>query len=321
MPNKVTVAAAHVAPVFMDAAASAAKAADWVRRAKAQAVQLLVFPEVFIPGFPHWINLYPPLMQSELNRKYQDQSIEAPGPELAVVQAAAEECGVAVVLGMSERRRGGRTCYNSMAYIDADGKLLGVHRKLKPTYAERYIWGEGDGSSLLVTDTRVGRVGGLACWEHTMNLARQALIEQGEQIHAATWPSLSTMIGFDQVANTQIEAMMRNHALTGQCFVVCASSPASAAALNYTDLALGAQQLMKPGGGWSAIIHPFAFTLAGPVSGEQEQLVAAEIDLDQINDVKMWLDTTGHYSRPDVLRLVVDTSARSGASFAAMGKD
>jgi predicted amidohydrolase len=297
----------------MDASASAAKACDWIRRARDSGVELLVFPEVFIPGFPHWINLYPPLMQAALNRRYQDASVEIPGAEIASIQEAARNCGVALVLGVSERRFGGRTCYNSSVFIDRDGRLLGVHRKLKPTYAERYIWGEGDGSGLLVCDLAGARVGALACWEHTMNLARQALIEQQAQIHAALWPSLSTMAGFDTVADLQIDAMMRNHALTGQCFVVCAASPCSADALAYTERELGPQSLMKAGGGWSAVIHPFAFPVAGPVCGGSDQWVVADIDLAQLHDVKMWLDTTGHYARPDVLRLQVNRSVLATA--------
>jgi predicted amidohydrolase len=312
MSRALSVAAAHVAPVFMDPGKSAAKAAEWIAKAAAQGAQLIVFPEVFLPGFPYWINLYSPLVQVEMNLRYQAASMDVDGPEIALIREAAAAHGIAVVMGISERPAGQHTCFNSAVFLDRDGTLLGVHRKLKPTYAERYIWGEGDGSSLSVFGSTVGRIGGLACWEHTMNLARQSLIEDGEQIHAALWPALSTMAGFEGVANDQIEAMMRNHALTGQTFVICASSPVTDEMLKYLDREIGPQDMLKAGGGWSAIIHPFTPILAGPVSGEHEELVIAEIDLAAIAEVKLWVDSTGHYARPDVLQLRLNRSAMSG---------
>ena len=315
MSRNITVAAAHVAPLLMDAAASAEKAAAWIAKAGAAGVELLVFPEVFLPGFPYWINCYPPLLQAGLNRAYQDQSVEMSGPEVNIIREAARQHGVAVIMGASERREGGRTCYNSAIFIESDGNLLGVHRKLQPTYAERYIWGQGDGSTLSVHAMKSARVGALACWEHTMNLARQALVEQQAEIHAGLWPSLSTLAGFEQVANQQIEAMMKNHALTGQCFVICAASPVTQQMLDFMEQQLGPQQLMTTGGGWTAIIHPFTPLLAGPVIGNEEQLAIAQIDLDQLKDVKLWVDSTGHYARPEVLQLLFDRRPKSTVSY------
>jgi len=287
MSETIQVTAAHVTPVFMDPQASAEKAVEWIVKAAQAGSQLIVFPEVFLPGFPYWINCYPPLLQAELNRRYQDCSVEANGPELLMLREAAAANEIVVVMGASERREGGRTCHNTSFTIGADGKLLAAHRKLQPTYAERYIWGQGDGSTLSVVETTVGRVGALACWEHTMNLARQALIEQQMQIHAALWPSLSTLAGFTEVANLQIEAMMKNHALTGQCFIVCSSSPVSAEMLEYMERHLGPQELMGAGGGWTTILHSFGSLMADPVSREQEQLVSATICLDDISDVEL----------------------------------
>ena len=191
-----------------------------------------------------------------------------------------------------------------------------MHRKLQPTYAERYIWGQGDGSTLLAPEMPgVGRVSALCCWEHTMNLARQAMIDLQGRVHAALWPSLSTLAGFDQVADLQIEAMMRNHALTGGCFVVCAASPVDQGALDFLARELGPQEFLSAGGGWSAIIHPFAPTVAGPHTGEEETLVIAEVDLDEIHGAKQWLDGTGHYARPEILKLVVDRRPKATAEF------
>ncbi|QMW21460.1 carbon-nitrogen hydrolase family protein [Sandaracinobacteroides saxicola] len=304
-------AAAHIASVFMDTAASIAKAVEWIGRAGEQGVDLLVFPEVFLPGFPHWINLYPPLVQAGLNARYHAASIAADGPELAAIAEAARQAKLAVVIGFSERGRSG-TCFNSSATIDRDGRIAAIHRKLKPTYAERTVWGEGDGAGLVVPHlSGIGRVSSLICWEHTMNLARQVVAEQGAVIHAAHWPGLSTLAGFDSIADVQIEAMMRNHALTGQCVVVCAAGPVGADLIAFLHRELGEQAMLREGGGWSAIIHPFAATLAGPVTGGGEQMLVAELDVAAaVAEVKMWVDGSGHYGRPDVLRLHFDSRPR-----------
>src|SRR6056297_797433 len=143
MVESIKVTAVHAAPVFMDPMASAGKAAGLIAEASASDSRLIVFPEVFLPGFPYWINCYPPLLQAELNRRYQDCSIEADGAELAIIREAADANEITVVMGASERRARARTCYNTCFVIDEEGNMLEAHRKLQPTYAERYIWGQG----------------------------------------------------------------------------------------------------------------------------------------------------------------------------------
>ncbi len=311
MSNVKRVAAAHVSPVLLDATASAIKACEWIATAGTDNIDLLVFPEVFIPGFPYWINCYPPLVQIGITAEYQSASVVISGPEVAMVRAAAAEAGVAVVLGVSEREAEGYSCYNSQVFIEKDGTISGVHRKLQPTFAERTVWGQGDGSTLFVLDMDVGKVGGLVCWEHTMHLARQALVAQGEEIHAGSWPSLSTLAGFEATADDQIEAMMRSHAIMAQCFVICASSPLTEAMITRMESALGPQSFVTPGGGWSAVIHPMTPIMAGPHTGLTEKLLVADIDLDEIRVAKVFVDGAGHYARPEVLRLLFDDEAKT----------
>jgi nitrilase len=312
MPQLVA-AAVHAAPVFLDRDASIEKAVQLIAEAGRAGASLVVFPEVFVPGFPYWINCYPPIVQPGLHVRYAQQSVEVPGPEISAVQSAARSAGAVVVLGVSERAGG--TLYNTQVVIGDDGTLIGRHRKLVPTFAERTVWGQGDGSTLSVWDTSVGRLGGLVCWEHTMNLARHALALQGEQIHASSWPGLSTLAGFTEVFDPQVEAMCRNHALTAQCFVVVAQNPVTQDMLDVMESALGPQEFLGVGGGWSAIIHPMTPYLAGPHTGIEEKILTAEIDTAEIDGVKAFVDAAGHYSRPEVLTLMVDATERSGASF------
>lgn len=207
---------------------------------------------------------------------------------------------------------GGFTLFNAQIYVSSSGNILGVHRKLQPTYAERYVWAQGDGSTLKVWQSDLEQkenynLGGLCCWENTMNGARQALIEQNQHVHAAAWPALSTMKGFEAVADVQIEALMKTHALTAQAFVLCAANYVDDSCLEWMEKNLGPQDSVKKGGGWSAVIHPFCSFLAGPHTGEEEKLVEAELDFENLGPVKVWIDGHGHYKRPEVLEMKVNT--------------
>ncbi|KAK4130601.1 carbon-nitrogen hydrolase [Trichocladium antarcticum] len=311
-PTKFKVAAAHAAPVFMNKAATIKKAIRLIEQAAADDIKLLVFPETFVPGYPYFIECYPPLKQVSALVQYAEQSVvaEPDGPDLAAIQDACRRTGVAISLGVSERMAAGHTLFNSQVVIDGDGVVLGVHRKLQPTYVERIVWAQGDGSSLRcwpVAALAGRKLGGLACWEHTMNGARQALIVQGEEIHAGAWPALSTMEGFREVADLQIEGLMRAHALSAQCWVVTASNYVDEGCLEWMRVNLGEQELVRAGGGWSSVLHPFCAYLAGPHTGAEEKLVQAEVDFAELGMVKVFVDGAGHYQRPEILKFEVDT--------------
>lgn len=175
--------------------------------------------------------------------------------DLHEVQAACRRNNISICLGVSERVSQGYTLFNSQVFIAKDGKIKGVHRKLQPTYVERMVWAQGGGHTLRVYDSLGDfKIGGLCCWENTMNLSRQSLIQDGQEIHAGAWPALNTMAGFESAANSQIEALMKNHALTGQTFVICASNYVDETCLEWMKNNLGEQDSVKAGGGWSAIV-------------------------------------------------------------------
>ncbi|MCA9708818.1 MAG: carbon-nitrogen hydrolase family protein [Myxococcales bacterium] len=307
--TKLKVAAVHASPVFLDREATVEKICALIDEGGRQDVRLMVFPEVYLPGMPYWINMYAPMAQLPMNVRYAAESVEVPGPEIKRVQLAARRAQTYVVLGISEREGG--SLYNTQVYIDDQGRILGKHRKLQPTFAERFIWAQGDGSTLHVWDTPIGKLGGLICWEHTMNLARQALILKGIQIHAASWPAYSTVAGWTEVFDPQVDAMCRAHAVCGQCFVIVAQNPVTQEMLDLITSELGPQELMTTGGGWSGVIRPMGVMAAGPHVGLEEKLVVADIDLGEIAFLKSMLDSAGHYARPEVLRLVVDAEPKS----------
>ena len=259
-----------------------------------------------VPGYPVWLDNCPGVAQWDYppaKHIFARLVANSPGIESPTIDRLCEasaEAQLNLVMGMHERD--GNTLYNTMIYISDQGALLGKHRKLIPTYTERLIWGRGDGSTLTVVDTSIGRVGGLVCWEHWMPLARQAMHDKRELIHAALWPS---------VHERHLMAS-RTYAFEGRCFVLAAGSilnpqhfPGDLDILN--DIPDGGYWIT----GGSAIIAPDAQVLAGPVQDE-ETLLVAEIDPSLVTQESMTLDVSGHYSRPDVFKLVVNEEPRIG---------
>lgn len=211
-------AAVQDTPVFLDLRRSVQKACDLISKAAATGAKLIVFPETWLPGYPVWLDESPKAAlwdyapAKALFAHLFENSIALPGPELEQLGKAAKAAEPTVAMGAHERSGG--TLYNTLFYIAHTGELAGIHRKIMPTYTERLIWGQGDGSTLTVIDTPQGRVGGLICWEHWMPLLRAAMHQRKELIHVAQWPTVKEI---NQVA-------VRQYAFEGQCFVIAAGS-------------------------------------------------------------------------------------------------
>ncbi len=307
----IKVAAVQAAPIFMDREASVAKACRLIAEAGAGGARLAVFPETWLPGYPIWIDVAPGTAvwghkpATDAFTRLVANAVEVPSPATDALCAAAAEAGCSVIMGINERERGhlAGTLYNTIIYIGADGRLLGKHRKLIPTHAERLIWGRGDGSTLAVMDTPLGRVGGLVCWEHWMPLARHAMHVTGEQIHAALWP---------YVDDTHLVAS-RHYAFEGRCFVVAVGSvlrrdqvPDDLAIFHGDGLDPTAYLLL----GGSAIIGPDGHCIAGPL-GTEEAVLYADLDLSRIAAEHQTFDAIGHYGRPDVFTLTINTAPQT----------
>jgi nitrilase len=304
--ERVTIAAVQAAPVFLDQAATVAKACALIAEAGAAGARLVAFPESFIPTYPDWVWAIPAGedgLLAELYATFLAESVAIPGPATDQLCAAARAAGTYVVMGLSERNveAGGGSLYNSLLYIAPDGRILGKHRKLVPTGGERLVWAQGDGSTLEVYDTPFGGLGGLICWENYMPLARYTLYGWGIRVYvAATWDRGAPWL-----------ATLRHIAREGRCVVLGCGM-----LLRPSDIPdswafksrfyAGAGDTINVGD--SAIVGPDGEFLAGPVQGKEEILYAT-IDPHQLGGAKWMLDVAGHYARPDVFELIVHKGA------------
>lgn len=302
-PNIVKVAAVQAAPAWIDLKAGVEKTIQLIDEAGAQGVQLVVFPETWLPGYPWQIWMGPPAFAIHYFGAYVQNSIVAGSEEEKAICAAARRNKIHVQMGVSERIGG--SLYMAQWHINAEGDVISRRKKLKPTHVERSVFGEGDGSDIFVNDTELGKIGGLCCWEHFQPLTKYAMFAQGEEIHCAAWPAFSLYDklthGFSAEVNMNAN---QTYAMEGQVFVI--QSCALISQEIYDELVTSEQQqkFMDVGGGYSRIWGPDGATLGENLAPTEEGLVVAEIDLSRILMAKVAHDPAGHYSRPDALALV-----------------
>ncbi|MEM7659000.1 MAG: carbon-nitrogen hydrolase family protein [Bacteroidota bacterium] len=294
-----TVAVVQATPVLFDQAATLQKMAALVQEAKQGGAALVLFPEAFIPCYPRGLGFGMVVgSRTEAGRtlwqRYWEGAVSIPGPAMDAMSQMAQKHQVYLVVGIIERSETGGTLYCTMVYFGPDGSYLGKHRKLKPTGAERLIWGEGEGDSLQVYDTPLGKMGGLICWENYMPLARTALYQQGIQLYLA--PTAD--------ARERWQSSMQHIALEGRCFVLSANQFVRKA--DYpTDLQAELSEHPEPFcRGGSVIYSPMGDVLAGPL-WDQEGILFAELDPDLLIRSKLDFDPVGHYARPDVFEFRV----------------
>lgn len=294
----VKAAAVQMAPQFLDTQATLEIIKRYIEEAGDLGLELLVFPETILPGYPYWAMTHDSMSHlSRFNRRLHAESVVVPGPETDELCEAAKKYHCNIVVGINEKEGG--TLYNSQLIINDQGEIMGCRRKLVPTSQERMVWGRGDGADLGVYQTSFGVLGALICYEHSNPLFRYSIQAQGEQIHAANWPGGMPFI--DHV----MDAAIRHYAFESGAFVISATSLLTAEIL--AELSDGSStHKLSPGGGYSAIVSPSGKYLAGPEQ-EKEGLISAELDFEEIVRAKIVVDGQGHYARPDVVQLTLNT--------------
>ncbi|MDR6411470.1 UNVERIFIED_ORG: aliphatic nitrilase [Burkholderia sp. 1595] len=291
-------AAVQIAPEFDRPGGTLDKVCAAIDEAASKGVQLIVFPEMFVPYYPYFSFVLPPVASGADHMRLYEQAVVVPGPVTQAVAERARRHAMVVVLGVNERDHG--SLYNTQLVFDVDGRLVLKRRKLTPTFHERMIWGQGDAAGLKVAQTGIARVGALACWEHYNPLARYALMTQHEEIHCSQFPG--SLVG--PIFAEQIEVTIRHHALESGCFVVNSTGWLSEAQIDSVTSDPKLQKALR-GGCHTAIVSPEGQHLAEPLR-EGEGMVVADLDMSLITKRKRMMDSVGHYARPELLSLAIN---------------
>ncbi|MDQ1199242.1 Nit6803 family nitrilase [Agrobacterium sp. SORGH_AS 787] len=300
MPKTVRAAAVQIAPDLTSRAGTVERVLNAIAEAADRGAELIVFPETFVPWYPYFSFVLPPVQQGPEHLRLYEEAVTVPSAETRAVADAARKRNAVIVLGVNERDHG--SLYNTQLIFDADGSLKLKRRKITPTYHERMIWGQGDGAGLKVVETAVGRMGALACWEHYNPLARYALMAQHEEIHASHFPG--SLVG--PIFGEQIEVTMRNHALESGCFVVNATGWLSEEQIASIHPDPSLQKGLRDGC-MTCIITPEGRHVVPPLTSG-EGILIGDLDMRLITKRKRMMDSVGHYARPELLHLVHDTT-------------
>ena len=309
-------AAVQAAPVFLDTAKTIDKACSLIAEAARNGAQIVAFPEVFVPGYPYWNWITDPVTGSAWFEKLSRAAILVPGPEVDALRRAARDSHIHVVIGVNERSPvSWGAIYNTLLFIGPDGALLGKHRKLVPTWAEKLTWTGGDGSSLVTYDTSIGRLGGLACGENTNTLARFALLAQGELVHIASYISLPVAPpDYDMAEAIKIRAMA--HSFEGKLFTIVSCSTVSEEIITAMETIVpdARKRLERKSSAFSGIIGPDG-RVVGEALIDDEGIVYADIDLGRCIQPKQMHDIVGHYNRFDIFDFRVNRNPQQPMGF------